>query len=193
MSPTGTNRKQVTKGRGETYEPSSSPDGKRIAFTDKYKPGTGKVALYVVGSAGGPPKAIVFAKTFLTDSAWSPSGKVIMFTRISTRLTVRPDGTGLKTIGACTSPSWSPDSKRVAFERRGDLWIMNANGTGAKRVIPVPNSVSGIAWSPDGNWIAYGGAERGDLRLIHPDGTAARQLTHQAGQFNSWPAWQPKP
>lgn len=191
MSPTGADRKQVAKGKESTWGASWSPNGKQIAFSDKFK--KGKQALYVVGSNGGTPKSIYRAAAYVTDAAWAPSGKVIMFAKGETLWTVKPNGKGLKKIAAGAYPSWSPDSKRVAFARGGNLWIMNANGTGAKRVVAVPNSVNATAWSPDGQWIAYGGAERGDLRLIHPTGTGGRQLTHKSGQFNSWPAWQSKP
>jgi Tol biopolymer transport system component len=190
MSPTGTDRKQVAKGRGETYQPTWSTNGKRIAFSDKYK--KGKKALYVAGSKGGVPKSIYVTTSYVTDASWSPSGKLIMFTRDGATLwTVKPDGKGLKKIGKGMHPTWSPDSKRIAFVQNGDLWTMNANGTRAKLLVKA--FANATAWSPDGKWIAYGGAERGDLRIIHPDGTGARQLTHQSGQFNSWPAWQPKP
>jgi Tol biopolymer transport system component len=192
MSPTGSGRKRVAKGKGETYEATWSPSGKQIAFSDRYK--KGKSALYIVSSRGGTPKSIYTAANYLTDAAWSPSDKLIAFSRDSATIwMVRPDGKGLKKIGAGSHPSWSPDSKRIAFTRGGNLWVMNANGTRAKRVVAVPNSANATAWSPDASWIAYGGGERGDLRVVHPNGTGDHELTHQSSQFNSWPAWQPKP
>ena len=81
---------------------------------------------------------------------------------------MKPNGRGQKRVATGTSPSWSPDGKNVAFDRNGDLWTMKANGTGAQLMIDVPSSTAGIAWSPDGRWIAYAIADRGDVMLVHP-------------------------
>ena len=69
---------------------------------------------------------------------------------------------------------------------------MKAGGAGAHKIDDVPSSTAGIAWSPDGRWIAYAVADRGDVMLVHPDGTDATQLTDEADLFHSEPAWQPK-
>jgi TolB protein len=193
MSPAGTGRKRVAAGYGETGAPTWSADGKKIAFVDLSRKGARKYALYVVGVAGGTPKRIVSGTPYVSDPAWSPSGKVIMFGRGVFLWTVRPDGKGSTKIAEGSSPSWSPDGHRVAFDRKGDVWTMNAKGAGTRALVRVPSATAGIAWSPDGKWIAYGTGDRGDIRLIRPDGTGARPLTHQPGLFNSWPAWQPKP
>jgi Tol biopolymer transport system component len=193
MSSTGIARKQVTKGKGDTISPGWSTDGNRIAFVDLLKKGSRKYALYLIGADGSGLKRLVVGTPYVNDPAWSPSGKVIMFDRSDALWTVRPDGKGLTKIGEGTSPAWSPDSRHVAFDRKGDVWTMNASGTGPKILASVRSGTAGIAWSPDGQWIVYAQGDRGDLQLIHPDGTGTKRLTHQPDLFNSWPAWQPKP
>jgi Tol biopolymer transport system component len=193
MSPSGTNRRRLTRGMGDTLAPSWAPDGKRIAFVDYAARHGSNYAVYVIGSTGTGLKRIVRGARYVNNPAWSPTGKLIMFERGGSLWVVKPNGTGQKRVATGTSPSWSPDGQSVAFDRDGDLWTMRANGTGARLVAEVPSSTAGIAWSPNGNWIAYAIADRGDVMLVRPDGTDARRLTHDPGLFHSEPAWQPKP
>ena len=193
MSPSGTQRKRVTRGKGDTLAPSWSPDGKQLVFVDlAAKHGT-NYALYVIGSDGRGLKRIVRGAKYQNNPAWSPSGKVIIFERSGALWSVKPNGRAQKRVAVGTSPSWSPDGKSVAFDRNGDLWTMKANGTGAQLVTEVPSSAAGIAWSPDGRWIAYAIADRGDVMLVHPDGTGQKELTDEPDLFHSQPAWQPRP
>jgi tricorn protease-like protein len=193
MSATGTQRKRLTRGKGDTLAPNWSPNGKQIVFVDlAAKHGT-NYALYVIGSNGRGLKRIVRGARYQNNPVWAPSGKLIMFERANFLWTVKPNGRKQKRIAPGTSPSWSPDGKSVAFDRNGDLWTMNANGSDAHLVIEVPSSTAGIAWSPDGHWIAYAIADRGDVMLVHPDGTGEKPLTTEGELFHSEPAWQPRP
>jgi len=191
MSATGTARRRVTAGKGSTGSPTWSSDGRRIAYTDLSRKGSSTYALYVIGANGGTPKQIVSGS--LGTAAWSPTKPLILFDRARSLYTVSPSGAGLRRIGAGESGVWSPNGRRIAFDRGGSLWTMNANGSGAKKVVSVPSATAGIAWSPDSRWIAYGTGNRGDIQLVHPDGSGSTHLTHEPGLFHSQPAWQPKP
>ena len=110
--------------------------------------------------------------------------------------------TGLQSVGATSSAS---KPKIVFVSDRGhsgadgtnlhlrDIWTMDADGTNAQMIVEIPSSTAGIAWSPDGNWIAYAVADRGDIMLVHPYGTGSKRLTHEEDVFHSEPAWQPRP
>jgi len=193
MSPAGKQRRRLSKGMGDTLAPTWAPDGKRIAFVDLAARRGSNYALYVIGSNGKGMKRIVRGAKYQNNPAWAPSGKLIMFERGSSLWTVKPDGTGQKRVAPGTSPSWSPDGESVAFDRNGNLWTMKANGTAAHMIAEVPSSTAGIAWSPDGTWIAYAIADRGDVMLVHPDGTDGKRLTREADVFHSEPAWQARP
>jgi Tol biopolymer transport system component len=193
MTPSGQSRRRLTKGMGDTLAPNWAPDGKRLAFVDYAARHGTNYAIYVIGNNGKGLERIVRGSKYVNNPAWSPSGKLIMFERGSSLWTMRPNGTRQRRIATGTSPSWSPDGQSVAFDRNGDLWTIKANGTGARLVAEVPSSTAGIAWSPDGHWIAYAIADRGDVMLVHPDGSGARSLTHDPELFHSEPAWQPKP
>jgi Tol biopolymer transport system component len=88
---------------------------------------------------------------------------------------------------------WSPDGKQIAFcMYRGypassnhdspSVWVVNADGSGQKRLTPWDARCGfprgGIAWSPAGDWIAFGRAPAG-LLAIRPDGTGLRPIDRE--------------
>lgn len=96
------------------------------------------------------------------------------------------------------NPSWSPDGARIAFggfTRPGGggvyerVYVANRDGSGLRPVTPRGKVAGSPAWSPDGAWIAFVG--RGDIYVIHPDGTGLHQLTKTKGLEHS-PAWLPR-
>ena len=192
MSAAGTNRVRLTTGKGDTSSPTWSPDGKRIAFSDLNKAGGRRYDIYVIDTDGNGLRKLIGSPSDDLSPAWSPSGSQIMFERDGSLWTARPGGKKQKRLRAGTSPAWSFDGRRIAFDFRGDIWMANANGEAAHLVVALRSSESGIAWSPDGRWIAYAIADRGDLMRVHPDRSGSQRLTHQSGLFHSQPSWQPK-
>ena len=65
------------------------------------------------------------------------------------------------------SIAWSPIEDRLAYvTSSGDLWASNADGSGSVELVAIkpaptlapgmaPTTVGRIAWSPDGQWLAY--------------------------------------
>ena len=192
MSAAGTNRVRLTTGKGDTSSPTWSPDGKRIAFSDLNKAGGKRYDIYVIDADGSDLRKLIGSSSNDLSPAWSPNGSQIMFERDRSLWTARPDGKNQRRLRAGTSPAWAYDGRRIAFDFRGDIWTAHAAGGGARGVVDIRSSESGMAWSPDGRWIAYAIADRGDLIRIHPDGTGWQPLTHQSGLFHSQPSWQPK-
>jgi Tol biopolymer transport system component len=69
------------------------------------------------------------------------------------------DGRDVRRLVAGDWPRWSPDGTRFAYSVRDDsgrpsIWLMNPD-SGEKRRIVSPESVSGLAWAPDGLRLAY--------------------------------------
>ena len=98
--------------------------------------------------------------------------------------------------GANFDPSLSPDAKQVAFlhspedDGRYNLWIGSTTIDNAEQVTTT-RDVSSVAWSPDGDWIAYvqGWSEitgEGEIFLIRPNGDDETQLT-----MGDSPTWAP--
>jgi Tol biopolymer transport system component/DNA-binding winged helix-turn-helix (wHTH) protein len=143
---------------GYERTPSLSPDGSRVAFSWN-GPTLDNYDIYVKLAGPGEP----------------------------VRLTTSP--------ARDESPAWSPDVRFIAFIRftseggGADLVVSPALG-GAERTIATifpskrNRAVSNLSWTPDGRWLAFGGATSpGGPRaiwLISVDGSEQRRLTEAA-------------
>jgi Tol biopolymer transport system component len=83
------------------------------------------------------------------------------------------------------SPAWSPDGTRIAFVSNrdgaafGNVYVANADGANPRQVTNDPLGKTGVAWSPNGKWIAYQAYAYVDE--VSPDGTLHRRLTGYGG------------
>src|SRR4051812_45905947 len=74
----------------------------------------------------------------------------------------------------------------VAYVTRDELRVVRADGTGAARLAG-DASVATPGWSPNGSLVAFGGLSpggaAGEVRVVRPDGSGLRSVTHEAGHF----------
>ncbi len=150
MGVTGESVRRLTDGG---YSPAWSPDGKRIVYS------TAPVELRPHVRTGNGELFIVDARTGV----------------------VRPliqQGKGGPDFGRdsdAAQPSWSPHGKRIAFwgvstlAGHRDLWTIDPNAKEPKRTVvrvtSDPSTHWNPVWSPDGQYLYYGGDRDGTLNL----------------------------
>lgn len=108
----------------------------------------------------------------------------------------RPDIARFLNARRASAPSLAPDGRRLAFRTQisgtPQLWVVDATG-GWPGQLTFGESVTFHAWSPAGDWIAYGvdrgGNEREGFYLIAPDGTRERELLAPSEAFRQFGAF----
>jgi Tol biopolymer transport system component len=193
----GTERRQVTDAGGHDFDPSLSPDGRRVVFRTSrghYAPdpnGTGVEGIFVVDLDGSHQHEIQPARGGLFPD-WSPDGRRIALSTLradgtETILTMDPDGTHAHDTGVeggeCAE--WSPDSTRIAYcHHRGDgdfdVWVMDADGGHQRQLTHGGGRDYPGAWSPDGRQIAFSSERHGsfDVWVMNADGSGQQRLTN---------------
>jgi dipeptidyl aminopeptidase/acylaminoacyl peptidase len=95
---------------------------------------------------------------------WSPSGQWLAYLEGDQLGVVGRSGAGAKLLGKGSLVSqfaWSPTSDTLAYSSRsGGLWTVGASNWLEQEIVANPEGsegagVRGLAWSPDGEWIAY--------------------------------------
>jgi TolB protein len=130
MRADGTHKRALTSYRDGVHEavdfnPSVSPNGRRIAFT-RYGGGGISAQVYVMGAFGGHAHPITHPALEGGDPDWSPSGRRITFSSNqphpgSSVFTIRPNGKGLRRVTPSRYPHndagsiYSPRGDRLAF------------------------------------------------------------------------------
>ncbi|MFN7648418.1 MAG: protein kinase domain-containing protein [Acidobacteriota bacterium] len=107
--------------------------------------------------------------------AWSPAGDRFAYVvalgegaqiRIAESLT---DQTTILASGlrGNPQPAFSPDGRRLAYAEPRQIWVTPASGGRPVGLLPkdYDNAILALAWSPDGNWIAFVEGFNGRLRL----------------------------
>ncbi|OLC51423.1 MAG: hypothetical protein AUH43_02700 [Acidobacteria bacterium 13_1_40CM_65_14] len=132
-----------------------------------------------------------------------------------------PEGDGLRimnletkavttlTKGYDNFPLWSPRGDLIVFSRQADgdyeIYTIKPDGTGVKRLTFARGNDAHMAWSPDGEHIAFATTRMGfkdemtytdapqpygEIFVMRADGTNVEQLTDNQWEDGT-PAWQP--
>jgi TolB protein len=196
----GTGVVRLTHDPVADFDPSWSPDGRRIAYRHEDEK-SGQI--YVMNADGSQKRNLTRRRGLDYSPAWSPDGRRIAFGSVragkATIWVMRPDGSGRRRLNRVYGeyPAWSPDGKKIAFDHitfgssNWDIWVMNADGSHARPLIATSSSEQGPAWSPDGRWIAYT-SDRGApgnytrVWLARSDGSGRHLLTRRLGDRPAW-------
>ncbi len=162
-----------------------SPDGQRLA----YPASDGITIVDLVAGESTALKSVVGH-----DLHWSPDGTRIAYVTAGAAYGVFVAGLDganprqLSNLGYETIAGWSPDGKQLYYaipDAGNDGFFLRAVDVASGEVgdlFGLPNSSRKApmpAVSPDGNWIAYRGADNGSLYIIRIDGTQGRLVIEQ--------------
>jgi Tol biopolymer transport system component len=197
MNADGSNQTQIGNPNVLAADPSSSPDGTKLAFACGAEPNN-----ICVMNADGSNLSVLTDTRADGSPVWSPDGTKIAFHSARegynhiyfispgdgavTRLTVND-----ASLYAESFPTWSPDGTRVAFvgdsETGSDIYTATLDGT-VTRVTFSEVIKSTPAWSPDGAHIVFDNIK--SIRLVNVGGGAEIAIAAN-GDSNESPAWSP--
>lgn len=204
---------QVASGKSLTYT-ACSPDGQKLTFTQSVDFGSDIYqTLYRVNADGtnltrltGPDKPAL--KVFSSSPKFSPDGTKILFGAIASNNSgsgiwiTSASGNGsdaYKEVPAVTNsyygryPTWSPDGQKIAYLKtftdgtpNPDKLTIHNIADHTEIYLKEDRYYCDLAWSPDGNWIAYGGM----TYLINATTGEERPILAYAADFIC-PCWLP--
>ena len=178
-------------------DPSLSPLGRRIAFSDSGR-------LWTVYLDGSVLHQVTSDAIRARSPAWAPEGDALAFAGgpagAQDIYVVGADGGGLRRLtfksADETTPTWS-SRNLIAFVRRdrrgdGDIFTLSARGGRSTRLTRGAADDRQPAWSPDGRLIAFTRKRRAvrNVYLMRADGSKLRRLTRLSHAAAS-PAWSP--
>jgi dipeptidyl aminopeptidase/acylaminoacyl peptidase len=182
-----TRPRQLTQGDHDT-SPRYSPDGKWLAFL-RAAP-KGKPQVHVLPTDGGEARSLTDLPGGAGAPVWSPDSSAIAF---STRVPesgrygqdekITPDKEPPRRI---TGLQYRRDGVGFLIDHREHVFVVDLDGDGqARQLTDGDYDDGGVAWSPDGAWLAFVSARHdrrehdlnGDVFVIRPDGSDLRQVT----------------
>ncbi len=198
----------LTTGTSVEHDPSASPDGKSILYTQL----NSQEDVISVSLADGTTTTLISTGHTEAVAAWSATqAKLVWATNRNGPFQIwmrTPDGSERPVVTAAdfpeggamslASPSLSPDGERLIYDRSGAdgvlrLWISLLSGGSPVRLTNVePGGEYGSTWSPDGSRFVYLQAQGGktSVMVTKTNGNAAPvMLTEDVLSYS--PDWSP--
>jgi TolB protein len=190
----------------QNYDPSLSPDGKRMIFLKALE---GRETLFISNSDGSGERKLLATAADVEDPAWSPDGKSVAYVRIeAARKSIHVmafDGTRDRQVTPANQspihPEWTPDSKALLYCTDDDLDPPRKNAAQIYRLDLATGKITSLVsggvntypvMSPDGRKIAFRKMldTNSEVFVADSDGTNIRNLTDHPA-FEGWPSWSP--
>jgi TolB protein len=189
----------------QNYDPTLSPDGKRMIFIKQLE---GHEQLFVADVDGRKERQITHDARDKEDPAWSPDGRKVAFVVIGpkNRLHVMGiDGTADRVLTPATQspihPQWTPDGRSLLYCTDDDLHPPQKNSAEIYRIDADSGAIAAVISggvntypvpSPDGRRIAFRKMidANSEVFVANSDGSGVTNLTNNPA-FEGWPAWSP--
>lgn len=197
----GHNPRAFTHTNSLNLFPSWAPDNSKLAFVS-YRP---KPEVTIYSYIDGSRIPFPMFNTFASTPAISPDGTEVVFALRTPRgdsdlFISKLDGSARRNItnnpALDTSPTWSPSGRQIAYISGipGQINICDSDGSNVRKIIKEGGDADGVAWSPNGKWLAFHWKPRlstnYDLFIVDVSSGAIRQLTSDSGS-NEYPSWAP--
>jgi TolB protein len=206
----GTNPQQLTHAGSVSFDPSFSPNGKKIAYDGATEEFDG-FSIWVMRSDGTHRKRLGPDENCNAFPTWSPNGKKIVFIHYPDPdcegppdiWIMRNDGGGARPLTNTPGvreldPKFSPDGKRILFVAHTPgtfaLSTIDKHGGDRRQITPSNLAAAWGDWSPDGSRIAFANnANRpdSDVFIANADGTNIRKVAGGPGEDTTSPRWSP--
>jgi len=190
----------------QNYDPSLSPDGKRMVFLKALE---GHETLFIGNSDGSGEKQLLRGSADIEDPAWSPDGRQIAYVRIEAGKkslhVMAIDGSGDHGVTPASQspihPAWTPDSQALLYCTDDDLDPPRKNAAEIYRLDLASGRIATVlsggvntypVASPDGRRIAFRKFvdNNSEVFVMGSDGKNVRNLTDHPA-FDGWPEWSP--
>ncbi len=187
--------------RGRHWAPRFSPDGRRVALSDRTAGGRD---IWIYDLERGARSRLTTEGAFLSpvwspDSAWLAFGFFVGGRSALYRASLVGDGERqeLVALGEFGFPtSWSPNGRILVFTKgwgatRGDIWTLSLEGVEGdpEPFVQSPFDERDAVFSPDGRWLAYTSDENGRSEVYvrpYPGPGPARLVSTDGGVHPVW-------
>jgi tricorn protease len=203
-SPAGPAVEHVTLTNG-IQQLALSPDAKKVAFTVR-----GDI-FAASAKDGGDAARVTTSPGPEEQLAWAPDSRRLAYASerdAAWHLYLYDFGTRTETQlthGSANdvAPRWSPDGRRIAFVRGARSLEVLDVAAGTEKQIVKDVSLSrppfvderGVAWSPDGRWLAYATSEGAkqftNVFIVPADGGTPRQVSWLSNSNGGGLSWSP--
>jgi TolB protein len=149
----GTGLRRLTTDPAADFDPSWSPDGRRIAY--RHQTGDDSTTeIYLMNSDGSDQQPVTNNSDSDWGPSWSPGGSLILFNSgldspFTRCYVINPDGSGLRLLSkhACEYPAWSPDGTHIVFSPGLNVVSLDGSVTTQIRISGIPGEAEFPDWT----------------------------------------------